>query len=93
MPNVFELAIISSIKFDQKTGLNLIFIKPGLTTSMFCISDSLFFKDNEIFSARSSGDFLFIFERTIATLVEISQSNLAGGISALIPFNVSGIIS
>src|SRR6056300_1537984 len=86
MPNVFELAIISSIKFDQKTGLNLIFIKPGLTTSMF-------FKDNEIFSARSNGDFLFIFERTIATLVEISQSNLAGGISALIPFNVSGIIS
>ena len=47
----------------------------------------------EIFSARSNGDFLFIFDSTIATLVEISQSNLAGGISALIPLNVSGIIS
>ena len=34
MPNVFELAIILSIKFDQKIGLNLIFIKPGLATSM-----------------------------------------------------------
>ena len=55
---------------------------------MFCISESLFFKDNEIFSARSNGDFLFIFERTIATLVDISQSNLAGGISAII--NPSG---
>jgi hypothetical protein len=29
----------------------------------------------------------FNFERTIPTLVEISQSNLEGGISALIPLN------
>ena len=47
----------------------------------------------DIFSARSNGDFLFNFERTIATFVEISLSNLAGGISEFIPFKVSGIIS
>ena len=36
--------------------------------------------------------FYLILIRTIATFVEISQSNLAGGISTLIPFKVSGII-
>ena len=52
----------------------------------------LFFNYQVIFSARSIGDFLFNFERTIATFVDISQSNFVGGISALIPSKVSGKI-
>ena len=40
--------------------------------------------------AKSIGDFLLIFDKNIATFVEISQSKLAGGISTLIPFKDSG---
>ena len=85
--------IISLIKLDQKIGLNLILIKPGLTIVIFSIRGSFSLIIGDIFSARSNGDFLFNFERTIATFVEISLSNLAGGISEFIPFKVSGIIS
>ena len=41
--------------------------------------------------AKSRGDFLFVFDKTIATFVEISQSNFSGGISTFIPFKDSGI--
>ena len=71
--------------------MNLILINPGFTTVIVSISGSLFLIIKDICSAKSIGDFLFNFESTIATLVEISQSNFAGGISALIPLNVSGI--
>ena len=42
--------------------------------------------------ARSVGDLLFNLDRTIATFVEISQLNFAGGISAVIPSSLSGKI-
>ena len=90
IPYVLELIIISSTKLDQKIGLNLILIKPGLTTVTLSISGSLFLIIGDICSARSIGDLLFFLESTIATLVDMSQSNLGGGISALIPLNVSG---
>ena len=54
---------------------------------------SFFFNSDEIFSAKILGDVLLIFERTIATLVEISQSNFRGGTSVFIPLNVLGIIT
>ena len=69
------------------------FIKPGLTTFIFSIKGSLFLIIGDICSAKSIGDFLFSFESTIATFVEISQSNFGGGISALIPLKDSGINS
>ena len=37
-----------------------------------------------------NGDFLLIFDNTIDTFVEISQSKFDGGISTLIPFKDSG---
>ena len=46
----------------------------------------------EFVSANSKGDFLFILESIIATLVEISQSNFIGGISALILSKLLGKI-
>ena len=40
--------------------------------------------------AKSDGDLLFAFDNTIATFVEISLLNFAGGISAVIPSIFSG---
>ena len=70
----------------------MILINPGLTTSAFSIILSFSTKDLDITFPRSIGDFLFAFDSTIATLVEISQSNFAGGISAFIPSKLSGKI-
>ena len=42
--------------------------------------------------AKSVGDFLFILDKTIATLVEISLLNFEGGISTVIASNLSGKI-
>ena len=44
--------------------------------------------DNNL--AISIGDLLLGFDKTIATLVEISELNFAGGISTLIEFKFSG---
>ena len=68
------------------------FIKPGLTTDISLISGSFFLIISAKISANSIGVFLLIFDKTIATLVEISQLNFSGGISALIPSNLSGKI-
>ena len=38
------------------------------------------------------GDFLFNFDKTIATFVEMSLLNFGGGISAVIPSSFSGKI-
>ena len=92
MPNDFELFKISFEKFDQNSGFKFILINPGLTTSAFSIILSLSTSDFEIIFPRSIGDFWLAFDNTIATLVDISQSNFAGGISALIPSNFSGNI-
>ena len=73
-------------------GLNLILIKPGLTTDISSISLSSFLIFSAKIDARSNGDLLLILERTIATLVEISLSNFEGGISAVIPLSESGRI-
>ena len=68
-------------------------MKPGLATDILSIWSSLFFISGASFSANSIGEVLFSFDKTIATLVEISQSNFGGGISALIPLKLSGTIS
>ena len=51
---------------------------------------SFFFNNPEIISASSIGGFLLIFDKTIATLVDTSPLNLAGGISTFIPDKFSG---
>ena len=51
---------------------------------------SLSFIRSAICLASSSGDFLLILDKTIATFVEISPVNFAGGISTLIPDKLSG---
>ena len=73
-------------------GLNLILIKPGLTTDISSINLSSFLIFSAKIDARSDGDLLLILERTMATLVEISLSNFEGGISAVIPLSESGRI-
>ena len=67
-------------------------INPGLDTDIVSInsSDFLIWLDN--FSANSIAVVLFILDNTIATLVDISQLNLVGGISAVIPFILAGKI-
>ena len=78
------------MKLVQKIGFNFIFINPGFTTDIFSINGSLFFNLSIIISAKSIGDFLFIFDKTIPTFDEISQLNFSGGISVFIPSNESG---
>ena len=90
IPKIFEDLTISSIKLVQKIGLNLIFIKPGFATFTFSIKSSLSLIIKAKVSAKSNGFFLFILDKTIATFVEISQLNLIGGISVLIPSKLSG---
>ena len=87
-----EFLTISSTKFVQKITLNLMLIKPGLTTDILSINLSFFLIASVKIAARSVGDFLFILDKTIATLVEISLSNFEGGISVVIPSNFSGKI-
>ena len=68
-------------------------MNPGFATDIVSISLSLFLISGASFSASSSGEVLLIFDKTIATFVEMSQSNFGGGISALIPLKLSGISS
>ena len=67
-------------------------MKPGLTTDISSISSSFFLISSNKILASSKGDLLFIFDNTIATLVEISLSNFEGGVSAVIPSRDSGKI-
>ena len=84
IPKVFALIKTSSIKLDQNRGFKLNIYEAWLNNSyMFSIRGSFSFIIGDICSAKTNGDFLFNFERTIATFVEISQSNFVGGISAL----------
>ena len=51
---------------------------------------SLSFIKSAICLASSIGGFLLILDKTIATFVEMSPLNFAGGISTLIPDKLSG---
>src|SRR6056300_1273393 len=86
-PNVSGTLIILFIKFVQKNGFNFMLINPGLAIEILSIYLSRDFIFLDKLSARSKGGLLFILEITIATFVDISQSNFSGGISALILSN------
>ena len=65
-------------------------MKPGFTTDISLINGSFFLSASAIVPAISKGGFLFIFDKTIPTLVERSQLNFSGGISVFIPSRLSG---
>ena len=68
------------------------FIKPGLAIVIVSINLSLSCIIGASCSASSMGDLLLILDKTIATLVEMSQLNFGGGISAFIPLKLSGTV-
>ena len=70
----------------------MIFINPGFTIDTSFIDLSSFSRLFANISANSKGGFLFIFDKTIATFVEMSQLNFSGGISVFIPSKLSGKI-
>ena len=61
------------------------FIKPGVAMVIVSINLSLSFIIGASCSASSMGYLLLILDKTIATLVEMSQLNFGGGISVFIP--------
>ena len=65
-------------------------MKPGLTTEIFLLIYHFFLNVQIRIFAKSFGVFLFIFDKTIATFVDISLLNLDGGISTLIPLSLLG---
>ena len=91
MPNSLWLLIISFKKSFQNIDLNLMLIKPGLTISILSILVSFFFKLLSIILANSNGLVLFSLDKTIATFVEMSESNCSGGISTFIELRSFGI--